>query len=294
MDRLKDRPLGAREDIGDRRGQQRARIRLHGGDDIGADQRRRNLLVAAPGRVGVEVGERRRVRRPIPDDIVVAPARPEIAVARRHRIGHHEFAAGNTERIALEQERAVGDDIRLGGEPAPGDVARISGLEVGKDLRPDRGTRAVGGDQQIARCPRAVGKNRRDAVLVLLCGNKRLGRMIVLRRECVLERPIEPRPCGHDAGIFELAGDPSARIEQDVPGRIDAERGLAVDPDPAHHLDKRLVRAEPGAAPCKVLGAALEHVDAPAALAQQMRREHSAERAADDQRMPTHDAGLQE
>ena len=45
------------------------------------------------------------------------------------------------------------------------------------------------------------------------------------------------------------------------------------------------MRAETGAAPGKVLGAALEHVDTPAGRAQQVRGEQSAERAADDQRV---------
>ena len=53
MDRLEDRPFGAHENIGDRWRQQRACIGLHGGDDVGTDQRRRDLLVAAPGRIGL-------------------------------------------------------------------------------------------------------------------------------------------------------------------------------------------------------------------------------------------------
>ena len=283
VDRLKDRLLGAHENIGDRRRQQRARVRLHGGDDVGANKGWRDLLVAASGRIGVEIGERRRIGRPVPDDVVVAFPRPQIAVARRHRIGHREFATRNAERVALEQQRPVGRDLGLGGESAPGDIARIVGLDLRQNLRADRGTRAIGGDQQVAGRPRPIGEDRRDAAPVLFGGDERFCRVIVLRRQGVLERTIEPRPGGHDAWPLQLAGDLAARVEPDIEMRVDAERGTVIDPKSAQHAKQRVMRAETGAAPGKVLRAAFEHVDLPAGRAQQVRGEQPAERAADNQ-----------
>src|SRR5205085_3106065 len=121
-----------------------------------------------------------------------------------------------------------------------------------------------------------------------------LGRMKMLRRQGVLEWTVEPGPRGHDARIFEPTADLVAFIQQNVVRGVDAERGPSLDPDPPQHAHERVMRAEPAAAACKVLAAALEHIDAPADRAQQMRCEQSAEGAADDQSttVPRHDHPL--
>ena len=86
-------------------------------------------------------------------------------------------------------------------------------------------------------------------------------------------------------GRSSLQATSPSRIEPDIVARADAERGAVIDAEPAQNTKEGVVRAEAGAASRKVLGAALEHVDAPAGRAQQVRGEQSAERAADDQRV---------
>ena len=62
------------------------------------------------------------------------------------------------------------------------------------------------------------------------------------------------------------------------------------DADPPQHVDQLRMGADAGAAADEVSGVALEHDDVPADVAQEMRRQQSAERAADDQgaRRPWH------
>ena len=89
-----------------------------------------------------------------------------------------------------------------GGEPAPRDVARIIGLGAGRTCgrTVERGPSAR--DQQIAASPRAVGKDRRDAVLVLLDAQQAIWPDDSSSPgSASLQRPIEPRPCGHHARI---------------------------------------------------------------------------------------------
>ncbi len=54
-------------------------------------------------------------------------------------------------------------------------------------------------------------------------------------------------------------------------------------PDPPHHSEQFLARADAGAAVAEIAGGALEHGRVPARSAQQMRREQPADRAADHQ-----------
>ena len=85
-----------------------------------------------------------------------------------------ELAFPPSFRNNLRQVAARADKLQsaLGGEPAPGDIARIVGPDLRQNLRADRGTRAIGGDQQVAGRARAVGEDRRDAAPVLFGGDK--------------------------------------------------------------------------------------------------------------------------
>ena len=64
-----------------------------------------------------------------------------------------------------------------------------------------------------------------------------------------------------------------------MPMRLMIERSASCEPSPAPR-------------PARSSVAALEHVDAPAGRAQQMRGEHAAERAADDECAPGHERSL--
>ena len=69
---------------------------------------------------------------------------------------------------------------------------------------------------------------------------------------------------------------------------------VEVDADAAEDVDELRMGADAGAAAGEVLGVALEHDDVPADVAQQMRRQQPAERAADHQRATiTHQAMAQ-
>ena len=89
--------------------------RISGGGD---------LLVAAAGSVGVEVVKRNR-RRPY-HTCVVAFADAQVAVARRHRIGHHEIAPSACRRFARELiSRSSDATSLLRQQRRPCDVTRI-------------------------------------------------------------------------------------------------------------------------------------------------------------------------
>src|SRR5947209_3584676 len=109
--------------------------------------------------------------------------------------------------------------------------------------------------------------------------------MIKFGRQRVLERAIEPRPRGHQAWARHVGNNAAGRVEPDVARDRDTEWRAHVDPDTPEDRNQRLVRTEAGAAPGQVLGTALEYIDAPADRTQQMRGEHAADRAADDQRV---------
>ena len=70
---------------------------------------------------------------------------------------------------------------------------------------------------------------------------------------------------------------------------------IEVDADAAEDIHQLRTGADAGAAAGEVLGVALEHDDVPTDVAQQMRRQQPAERAADHQRATnTHQAIAQE
>ena len=72
-------------------------------------------------------------------------------------------------------------------------------------------------------------------------------------------------------------------VEADDGVDLDPHGFVEVDADAAQNVDELRMRADAGAAAGEVLGVALEHDGVPAGAAQEMRRQQSAERAADHQ-----------
>src|SRR5262245_8404121 len=70
---------------------------------------------------------------------------------------------------------------------------------------------------------------------------------------------------------------------------MDAHRVVELDSESAHHVVELRVGADAGAATRELVGVALEHRDVPADLAEAVRGEQAADRAADDERAIGHD-----
>jgi hypothetical protein len=77
--------------------------------------------------------------------------------------------------------------------------------------------------------------------------------------------------------------DAALPVEAKAALDADAERGIGRKPDPAHHGEQLITRADAGAAIAEVARGSLEHCHVPAGSTQQMGREQPANRAADHQ-----------
>ena len=254
-------------------------------DHVGPDQRRRNAggMMAARG-VGADIGQRVAIDRPVPDDIVAAAADRGVVVAARHRIADELLAFGQAERIELDHlAPQLWRHVGFVDRGAPGHIAGVDRLDLRQELRAHRGADAVGADQQIAAFAGAVGKDRGDAVRVLLDANEPFAEPIGLRRQRIEQSAVEPRPAAERARRRLLDQDLAVAVEADRPRRLDAHRLVEIDAGALEDGDELRMRAEPDAAARQFLVIALEHGGVPAGRAQQMRRDQPAERAADDE-----------
>ena len=146
-DRLEERPRIALENLRDLRRHQRAGLRLAPGDDVGAQQRRRDRgAVALAARVGAEIGELLRRGRPVPDDVVGALAGLRLVVAAGHRVGEEQFAG----------RQAIGVVARTAARGSP---AARRARRAWRARRHSRRTRAAG-PAGTARA-RSSGRRRR-------------------------------------------------------------------------------------------------------------------------------------
>ena len=120
--------------------------------------------VTRAGCIGAHRRQRLRIGRPIPDDVVTAPAYRGIVVASGHRIADQLLALRQADRVEVEN---LAPDrrrhLRFVEHPAPGDIAGIERLRLRQELLAYRGAYAVGADQQFAAFARAIGKDGGDA-----------------------------------------------------------------------------------------------------------------------------------
>jgi len=83
--------------------------------------------------------------------------------------------------------------------------------------------------------------------------------------------------------LAHLADQPIGPIPAYIRAGRHAKASVEGEPEPAHDLVQRRVRADAGAASGEILVSALEHVDFPADPTKQVRSEQAANRASDDQ-----------
>ena len=134
---------------------------------------------------------------------------------------------------------------------------------------------------------RAVGETSR-VTFRLSCATptSALPKLILRKRQRVLERTIENRPRAQDAGYRVFAHDAPRRIEAAPGDRCDTDRFVDLDADAPHDCEHLIVGADAGAAAREIVTDALENLHRPPRRPQHVRREQSAQRTADDQSPP--------
>jgi hypothetical protein len=163
-------------------------------DDLIANERRRNPTgVQPPGCIGAHVVHGKRVGGPIPDDVVTAASGDCVAVVARHRIAEQLLAFGQAECVKLEDVTVrFARHARFVQHGAPRHVAGIDWLCLRQKLLAHGGADAVGADQHIAALAGAVLEYRSDAAGILFDPAQFLAKPVVLRRQRIAQRPIQP------------------------------------------------------------------------------------------------------
>ena len=140
-------------------------------------------------------------------------------------------------------------------------------------MRAHRGTDAVGADQQIAVLAGVVFKYRGDAASVLFDLAQFLAEPVVLRRQRIAQRPIEPRPGAHGSRGRLFDHDVAGTIETNDLRHRNAHGRIKADANAAQGGDELRMGAETDAAPGQGFFIAFEHHGAPAGMAKKMGRQ---------------------
>ena len=238
-------------------------------------------------RVGAHIGKCVAIGRPVPDDVVGAAAGLGVVVASRHRITDQLLAVGQAERIDLESVAPnVTRHIGFVEHRAPGDIAGVSGLELGQILRAHRRADTIGTDQQRAVLARTVGEHCGDAAAVLFDARKPFAKPVALRRQRLAQGAIKACPGAHGARRRLFDECLAVAIEAHRFSQLDAHRFVEGNAGAAQDGDELWMRAEADAAARQFLFVAFEHDGVPAGAAQKMRGKEPAKRTADHQRTP--------
>src|SRR5438552_6676507 len=230
--------------------------------------------------VGAEVAQLVLGGRAIPD---VVP------VASRHEIAQHHLARRQHEVVAVAERlpQPVGQ-LAVLDEAAPRDVAGIPRLGIRDELRAYARAQAVGADQEIGACLRAVVETRDDFGALLREAAEIAPSMVMPGANAFFQRAINACPVRHDLVDALRVHGVAVAIEADALGHADAEPVVDLDAEPAQRIEQRAVRADSRAARRELVGDALVDVDLPAELLQEAGGEQAAERAADDDGAAAH------
>src|SRR4029077_19004121 len=115
----------------------------------------------------------------------------------------------------------------------------------------------VGGDQEIAALAGAVGKDRGDALRVLLDANELFAEPIGLRRQRIEQGAVKPRPAAQRARRRLLDQNLAAAVEADGARRLDPHRLVEIDAGALEDGDELRMGAQPNAAARQLLVIAL-------------------------------------
>ncbi len=226
------------------------------------------------------------VRWAVPDHVETAVAGPQVVAGTGDGIAEALLARRQHEGHIAEQLAVdLGRKCRLGNERAPGDVAGIERRQIRQALLADGGAQAVRADQQVALSGAAVAEPRDDRAFGLREARDSAAAVIVLRRERIAHRAVDPLPGGEHLRAFIGTGERAGGIQDLAGGDRNPEIGR-IDADPAQRLDQVGLRDDAGAAAGKLALHPLEDVDLPAGAAQQQPGQQAAHGAADHQGAP--------
>src|SRR6185295_16934135 len=101
----------------------------------------------------------------------------------------------------------LGGDGLLVHETAPGDVTGIARLDPRRQQAAHARANAVGADQHLAACARAIGKYGGHIAALLLDALERHAGAIAFARQQIGERAVDARPGSHDLRHRDLVAD---------------------------------------------------------------------------------------
>ena len=140
-------------------------------------------------------------------------------------------------------------------------------------MRADSRADAVGADQQIAALAGSVLEYRSDARGVLFDPAQFLAEPIVLRRQCIAQRPIQPRPGAHGSRGRLFDHDFAGAVETHDLRHRDAHSRIEGDASAAQSGDELRMCSETDATSGQRCFVALEHHGVPVRTAKKVRRQ---------------------
>src|SRR5207302_9630613 len=145
----------------------------------------------------------------VPDVVPVAVTGGNAVISAGHWVAKHHFPRRQSEVIVdPEAIPDAGRDCAFLDDATPADVAGVHGLGPGRQPRANCRVQPVGSDQQVGASLRAVVEVRDDFSTVPCEASEVSARMIVRRREPILQRAIDARPGAHHV----TPGEPVYRV----------------------------------------------------------------------------------
>ena len=137
-DRLDERLAGLADDLGERRGEQPLGIVAHRCHHFGPNGGRGNRqLVELAAGVGQKLSQIVGSRRPIPDEIEATTPARDVFASPGNGVAEHLLARRQAEReVVADCLAGKLRQCRLFDQPAPRDIARVGGLDIGQELAP--------------------------------------------------------------------------------------------------------------------------------------------------------------
>src|SRR5262245_1178617 len=96
----------------------------------------------------------------------------------------------------------------------------------------------IGRDEEITSLAPAIGKDRRNALRILLDPCELRPGAITVVRQGTLERTPEARPGARDPLGRQLVNDVATAVETDARGHLDADRSIEADPHAPQHREQ--------------------------------------------------------
>ncbi len=222
------------------------------------------------------------VGRAIPDHVVAQMAGTQIVVGAGHRVTQHLLARRQTEGHVTEDiAMHIARHRAFGNQRAPRHIAGIERIAAGRAQAPHGRADTVGADQEIGALARAIGKNRSDALAVLLERSQRSAAMVMRRRKGIAQDAIDPLPGRHHLRAFGLQRHAALGIEH-APFLHRHAKFARAQTEIGQNGENFRLRHDAGAAAGQFAFDLFVNIDLPSGRLQHQPGKQAAHRAADD------------